>query len=525
MNLIKEKRCGKIKGRTCADGRPQRQLYERSETSSPTASSDAIILTLIINAMENRDMATANVAGAYLNADMDDYVLMRLEGEDVDLMCDVNPAYRAYACRARNGKKTLFLRLAKALYGCVKSAFLWYELFLSTLKQLGFKLNPYDLCVANAHIKGAQCTIVWYVDDNKISHIDSSVVSDVIQRIEERFGKMTVTRGDEHEFLGMRIVLNKAQKTAQITMTSYLQEAIAESGMDISRRTATPGTHTLFEIRDDALPLMRTQAETFRCIVCKLLYVGIRARTDILTTLSYLTTRLSKPNTHDYKKLKRLLEYLNGTMDLPRICHSSSAPMGPIPCILGWTRRTQHTPTCGAIREGSCRSSLVDSYVRKSSKQKLNTKSSTEAELIGVSDYLPNTIWAMNFMAAQGVPCKLSTLAQDNQSAIKLAKNGRMSAGHKSRHINIRHFWITDHLKSEGITVHHCPTENMLADFLTKPLQGSLFRKFRAFLLGHAPIQSLVHVPTSLPTEERVERQKRATWADVVASEPHGLAV
>ena len=520
VNLIKEKRCGKIKGRTCADGRPQRQLYERSETSSPTASSDAIMLTLIIDAMENRDVATADVAGAYLNADMDDYVLMRLEGEDVDLMCDVNSSYRAYVCRARNGKKTLFLRLAKALYGCVKSAFLWYELFSSTLKQLGFELNPYDLCVANAHIKGAQCTIVWYVDDNKISHVDSSVVSDVIQRIEERFGKMTVTRGDEHEFLGMRIVLNKAQKTAQITMISYLQEAIAESGMDISRRAATPGTHTLFEIGDDAVPLMRAQAETFRRIVCKLLYVGIRARTDILTTLSYLTTRLSKPNTHDYKKLKRLLEYLNGTMDLPLIIGADGSDT-----LYTWVDASYATHADMRSHTGGVLSLGTGGLLCKSSKQKLNTKSSTEAELIGVSDYLPNTIWAMNFMAAQGVPCKLSTLAQDNQSAIKLAKNGRMSAGHKSRHINIRHFWITDRLKSEGITLYHCPTENMLADFLTKPLQGSLFRKFRAVLLGHAPIQSLVRAPTSLPTEERVERQKRATWADVVASEQHGLTV
>ena len=67
INLIKEKRCGKIKGRTCADGRPQRKLYEWLETSSPTASSDAIMLTLIIDALENRDVATADVAGAFIS--------------------------------------------------------------------------------------------------------------------------------------------------------------------------------------------------------------------------------------------------------------------------------------------------------------------------------------------------------------------------------------------------------------------------------------------------------------------------
>ena len=69
-------------------------------------------------------------------------------------------------------------------------------------------------CVANAEIKGVQCTIVWYVDDNKISHVDAGVVSDIIKRIESKFGKMTVTRGIEHEFLGMRIVLDRNEDGA-----------------------------------------------------------------------------------------------------------------------------------------------------------------------------------------------------------------------------------------------------------------------------------------------------------------------
>ncbi len=115
----------------------------------------------------------------------------------------------------------------------------------------------------------------------------------------------------------------------------------------------------------------------------------------------------------------------------------------------------------------------------KSTKQKLNTKSSTEAELVGASDYLPSTIWAKNFLSAQGYELDENLFQQDNMSAIRLEKNGRASAGQKSRHINIRYFWIMDRLESEGITVEHCPTLQMLADFFTKPLQGSLFRKFR----------------------------------------------
>ena len=82
----------------------------------------------------------------------------------------------------------------------------------------------------------------------------------------------------------------------------------------------------------------------------------------------------------------------------------------------------------------------------KSTKQKLNTKSSTEAELVGAGDYLPTTIWVMNFMSAQGYKVSHSYLEQDNQSAMLLERNGRQSAGQRSRHIHIRHFRITDRL-------------------------------------------------------------------------------
>ena len=91
--------------------------------------------------------------------------------------------------------------------------------------------------------------------------------------------------------------------------------------------------------------------------------------------------------------------------------------------------------------------------VCKSSKQILNTKSSTEAELVGASDYLPHTIWVKMFLGAQGYDVHTNILEQDNESAIRSEKNGRTSVGPKSRHINIRHFWLKDRVASEGITI------------------------------------------------------------------------
>ena len=82
---------------------------------------------------------------------------------------------------------------------------------------MGFTLNPYDPCIANKIIDGKQCTIVWYVDDNKISHVNPALVTTIIKTIESKFGKMTVSRGKEHEFLGMDIKYN-GDGTASIGM-------------------------------------------------------------------------------------------------------------------------------------------------------------------------------------------------------------------------------------------------------------------------------------------------------------------
>jgi len=107
------------------------------------------------------------------------------------------------------------------------------------------------------------------------------------------------------------------------------------------------------------------------------------------------------------------------------------------------------------------------------------------------------------FMNAQGHETKENWFAQDNQSAMKLEINGRASCGQKSRHIDIRYFFMKDWIKSKDIKVVYCPTEKMLADFFTKPLQGSLFDKFKNVLMGYTNIDKLS--PSTLPsTKERV---------------------
>jgi hypothetical protein len=232
------------------------------------------MVTLMIAARERRDVATADVAGAYLNADMDDTVLMKLTGDAVSILVSVNKEYDKFVSM-EHGKKVLYVQLLKALHGCVKSALLWYDLFSSVLVERGFILNPYDPCVANCMINGKQCTIAWYVDDNIITHEDANVVSEVIVLIEAKFGKMSVTRGKEHEFLGMNIVFND-NGTVDIGMKQYIREATNDFGEDVSKHVTSPATKALFIIDSESTLLPQAQKERFHSIVQKLLYLSHR---------------------------------------------------------------------------------------------------------------------------------------------------------------------------------------------------------------------------------------------------------
>jgi hypothetical protein len=496
ISMVKEKRCGKIKGRTVADGRPQRSLYTKEETTSPTVGNDALMLSALIDGHERRDVATADVTGAYLHADMDDYTLLKVEGPSVDILCDVCENYRKYVVY-ENGKKVLYLKLLKALYGCVKSALLWYELFCGELQAMGFVLNPYDTCVANMTIDGHQCTIAWYVDDTKISHKSSSVVTQVIERIESKFGKMAVTRGKKHVFLGMNMEFH-TNGTTTIKMKEYIKEAIADFGGTIVRRAATPAKKNLFDIDESSKLLADPERDIFHSIVAKLLYVSKRGRLDIQLAVAFLCTRVSCSTEKDWGKLQRVLEYLNGTLDEFLVLGADSLGV-----MRTWVDASYAVHNDMKSHTGGVVSFGTGATMSKSSKQKLNTKSSTEAELVGASDYLPYPIWAKKFLEAQGYGLTENIFYQDNQSTIRFEKNGRKSSGPNTRHIDIRYFFIKDRIGIEGIDVQYCPTEQMLADFFTKPLQGSLFRKFRDVIMGRKHIDSLKE-PTTTPSQERV---------------------
>ena len=128
LMFLKQKKCGRLKGRGCADGRKQRRKIEIDQTdiSAPTVATEALMLTCAIDALEGRDIATVDIPGAFMQADMvGDDVNMKIEGKMADLFTKLDPKlYRKYIVD-ENGKYVLYVRLKKALYGIIQEAMLF----------------------------------------------------------------------------------------------------------------------------------------------------------------------------------------------------------------------------------------------------------------------------------------------------------------------------------------------------------------------------------------------------------------
>jgi hypothetical protein len=170
--FLKEKRDGKLKGRACADGRKQRAYIPKEEAASPTVSLEAVLLTATIDAEEKRHVAVVDIPNAFVQTKMDDKVVMKLRGKLAEIMVLMAPEiYKKYIV-VENGVPVLYVHLINALYGTLKAALLFYKKLVKDLESIGFIINPYDFCVANKMINGKQMTIIWHVDDLKISHAD-----------------------------------------------------------------------------------------------------------------------------------------------------------------------------------------------------------------------------------------------------------------------------------------------------------------------------------------------------------------
>ncbi len=233
--FVKRKPSGEIKARKVAGGNKQRDFISKESASSPTISTDAVLLTLIIDAKEHRDLAIIDIPNTFIQTEDDkDRVIMRIRGHMVDVLVKVAPTvYGPYVSTNKLGRKQLLVECLNAIYGTMVASLLYYQKFTRSLKNQGYIMNPYDPCVWNKVIRGSQITICFHVDNCKVSHKSARAVDNAIKWLrrdiesifEDGSGGMTVHRGRVHKYLGMTIDYS-SRGIAKFTVTDYIKDIV-----------------------------------------------------------------------------------------------------------------------------------------------------------------------------------------------------------------------------------------------------------------------------------------------------------
>mmetsp|Transcript_16444 Transcript_16444/g.46750 ORF Transcript_16444/g.46750 Transcript_16444/m.46750 type:complete len:280 (+) Transcript_16444:460-1299(+) len=264
-----------------------------------------------------------------------------------------------------------------------------------------------------------------------------------------------------------------------INMRDYVDNILEEVPSDMDGVATTPAADHLFKVNPEPVLLEKKQAEFFHSLTAKLLFLAKRGRPDIQTAVAFLTTRVKQPDNDDYKKLVRVIRYLRETRELTLNLEADNTRV-----MKWWIDASFAVHDDMRSHTGGTMSMGKGSAYSTSTKQKINTKSSTEGELVGVDDVMPMVVWTRYFLMAQGYEVQESKVFQDNQSAILLERNGKASSSKRTRHINVRYFFVTDRAQAGEVKIGYCPTDDMVGDFFTKPLQGGKFRKFRNLILN-----------------------------------------
>jgi hypothetical protein len=462
----------KHKARLVAGGDLQdKSLYDN--ISSPTATPTSILHVAGQAAMESRHVATVDIGGAYLNADMnpkDVPVDMVIEPVLATILTNIDPLYLPFV--RQDG--SIVVRLLKALYGTVQAARLWHDMIVNILTSYGFVQNPYDKCVLNKRdADGGVTTVALYVDDLLITSTSELHTLRLKAHLESQFKEVTYHSGKILDYVGMTMDFQTNPGMVRVTMKQNVDAILADARPPTTSAAhpLTPASAELFDITPESQRLSMADEKYFRTFVARALYVAKRVRPEILTAIAFLTTRAHICTEEDMCKLNRVVGYLRGAPDRGIIIDFGPNPVTKsyLDAAYGLHKHNGKSHSGGFAIVGRGGPLFVTSNA-----QGLVTKSSTEAELVAVSDIASEVIALRSFGIAQGLSAAPAIIYQDNNSTMSLiARGGPCSK--RSRHIDIRHFWMAERVRDSVVAIVRCPTEIMWANILTKAVQGAQF--------------------------------------------------
>jgi hypothetical protein len=433
----------RYKARLVLKGFSQRENIDYKELFSPVTRFETIRIILSTAAKERLVVYQFDVKTAFLYADLEEKIYMsQPEGflDGTQKVC----------------------RLKKAIYGLKQAPRCFHKKVKSVLLKLKLRQSSQDSCVFYGN-NTDRIIICLYVDDGIITAKTETAILNFLKEIQRQ---LEITFKPLNLFLGIQIVLR--EQSIFLYQENYIKDVLKRFNMTECKPVSIP-------IEKDCYSKDETEAVSnmpYRELIGSLMYLAIATRPDIAFAVGYLSRFLDRPTRKLWSAANRVLKYLKGTTTFGLEYKSSS------------TENFRFFSDADYASDPLSRKSTIGQLIFgngnpvfwASSRQTEVSLSSTEAELIAATETAKSAVWVTSFLRELGYSFT-PEIPIDNQSTTRLVHDDQFHK--RTKHIEVRHFFIRELLENGKLTVAHVPTYQQLADILTKPLSKPTFIKLR----------------------------------------------
>lgn len=443
----------KYKARVVAQGFSQKYGQDYDEVFAPVVKPTTIRILLNIASKENMEVIHYDFKTAFLNATLNEEIYMKppdgMKNEVTNGVCKLN----------------------KSIYGLKQAAKLWNNTIDDLLKQLGFKAGEMDSCLYYKDEKEKMYVLV-YVDDILIACKNLDLIKEVEHEIKTRYNIDCL--GNIKYYLGIEIIKDY-KGIYHLHQKSYIMKILKLYNMETAKSSRIPMDVNYFKNETIENKVAFENPEIYRSAIGKLLYLSVHSRPDISVATIILARKVSNPTKGDWTELKRILKYLRGTIDY-------TIKLGDIKMekniLYGfsdadWANDTQNRKSNTGylfIFNGGI-------IQWRSKKQDTVALSSTDAELIALTSTTAEAIYLKDLIMNDfKIEIKGITIYEDNQPCLKWVETGQITD--RSKYIGVKIKFIHEIKENKTVSFEYCNTNNMIADFLTKPINGEKLETF-----------------------------------------------
>lgn len=442
----------RYKARLVAKGYSQKFGCDYDEIFAPVVRQVTFRTLLSVAAKRNMKVKHLDVKTAFLYGELQETIYM-----------EQPPGFKDQA----HGDKVC--KLNKSIYGLKQAAKVWNDTVKAALNRYGYKQSTVDPCLFFIRVKGKWCYVLIYVDDIITAYEDDDMASLLEENLRKDFDISSL--GHISYYLGCQIERD-LNGDFFINQNVYIKRIIEQSGMKDAKPSPIPLDTGYYKISDE------NKLENnffYQKIIGQLLYLSVNSRPDISASVSILSRKVNSPTKTDWNELMRVLRYLKGTGNLKLRLSNNRINEELIGYSdADWAEdRIDRKSNSGFIFKFN--GGTISWACRK---QQCVAMSSCESEFIALCEASQETVWLRKLLDdMHEIQNEPTVLHEDNQSCIQWAENPKFS--NRTKHIDTKIYFVCGVGKNREMTLTYCPTSEMIADLLTKPLNRIRLQKLR----------------------------------------------